>query len=84
MAMIFIEVHVPGNAKTYEFSIDQQMSIGTAKVMVIEQITAIENMDLYPDKQKALFCSIDLKGMIRGTETFASAGIKSGDKFILV
>jgi len=84
MAKIFIEVVVPGNAKTYEFAMDNAITIERAKDLVIDQITEIENMELYPDRRKALFCSVDLKGMLRGVDTLAGVGIKSGYKLILI
>lgn len=84
MAKIFIEVVVPGNAKTYEFAMDNGITIERVKEMVIDQITETENIELYPDRKKSLFCSVELKGMLRGVDTLAEVGIKSGYKLILI
>ena len=38
MSKIHLEVEIPGNAKTYEFMLDDRMKIGTAKKQIMKQI----------------------------------------------
>ena len=60
MSKIYLEVQVPGNAKTYEFAADSIMTVGTVKRQMIDQIAALENRSIFPDRDAVLFCSIDL------------------------
>ena len=46
MSKIFLETKVPGIAKTYEFSADSVMTVGTVKRAMIEQISAALNSDV--------------------------------------
>ena len=54
MSKIFLETSVPGIAKTYEFCADSVMTVGTVKKAMIEQISAVENMTVFPDPDKVL------------------------------
>ncbi len=84
MAKIFLEVHVPGNDKTYEFSVDNSMTIAKVKDQVMDQITELENRELFLDRQKTLFCCVNLNGMLRGSDTLSEVNVKSGYKLILL
>ena len=37
MSKIHLEIEIPGNAKTYEFVLDDRMKIGTAKEQIKKQ-----------------------------------------------
>ena len=84
MSKIFLETQVPGIAKTYEFSADSVMTVGTVKRAMIEQISAVENMTVFPDPDKVLVCSIDMNGLLQDNETLRSIGVKSGGKLMLL
>ncbi len=84
MSKIFLEASVPGIAKTYEFSADPVMTVGSVKKEMIKQISAVENMSIFPDPDKVLFCSIDMEGLLQDNETLGSIGIKSGDRIMLI
>ena len=47
MSKIHLEVEIPGNAKTYEFMLDDRMKIGTAKKQIMKQIAELEGHDLF-------------------------------------
>ena len=42
MSKIHLEIEIPGNAKTYEFMLDDRMKIGTAKQQIMKQIAELE------------------------------------------
>ncbi len=84
MSRIFLETKVPGIAKTYEFMADSCMSVGTVKKAMIEQISAVENMTVFPDPDKVLMCSVDMNGLLQDSETLGSIGVKSGGKLMLL
>ena len=84
MSKIFLETQVPGIAKTYEFSADSVMTVGTVKKEMIEQISAVENMTVFPDPDKVLVCSINMEGLLQDSDTLGSIGVNSGDRIMLI
>ena len=60
------------------------MTVGTVKRTMIEQISAVENMTVFPDPDKVLVCSIDMNGLLQDNETLGSIGVKSGGKLMLL
>lgn len=84
MSKIFLEAKVPGIAKSYEFTADSIMTVGAVKREMISQISAVENMSIFPDVDKVLFCSVDMGGLLQDNETLGSVGVKSGGQIILI
>lgn len=84
MSKIFLETEVPGIAKTYEFSADSVMTVGTIKKEMIEQISAVENMTVFPDPDKVLVCSINMEGLLQDSDTLGGIGVNSGDRIMLI
>lgn len=84
MSKIYLEVQVPGNAKTYEFAADNVMTVGKVKKQIIKQITAVENRDIFADNADVLFCSTNLEGLLQDHEILSEVGVKSGDSIILL
>ena len=84
MSKIFLETEVPGIAKTYEFSADSVMTVGTVKKAMIEQISAVENMTVFQDPDKVLVCSINMEGLLQDSDTLGSIGVNSGDRIMLI
>ena len=84
MSKIFLETEVPGIAKTYEFSADSVMTVGTVKREMIDQISAVENMTVFPDPDKVLVCSVNMEGLLQDSETLGSIGVNSGDRIMLI
>ncbi len=84
MSKIFLETKVPSIAKTYEFSADSVMSVGSVKRAMIEQIAAVENRVIFTDPDKVLMCSIDMNGLLQDNEILGSIGVKSGGQIMLI
>ena len=84
MSKLFLEVEVPGIAKTYEFTADSSMTVKKVKEAIIAQIETLENHSIFHDKDEVLFCSADLKGLLQEDEILRSVGVKSGGKIILL
>ena len=84
MSKIYLEVQVPGNAKTYEFAADSMMTVGRVKNQIIKQIAALENRDIFPDRDAVLFSSIDLEGLLQDSEILGEVGVRSGGKIMLL
>ena len=84
MSKLYLEVQVPGNAKTYEFTADSIMTVGKVKGQIIQQIATLENRDIFPDRDAVSFCFIDLEGLLQDSEVLGEVGVKSGGKIMLL
>ena len=84
MSKIHLEVEITGNAKTYEFMLDDRMKIGTAKKQIMKQIAELEGHDLFAGLDNIVFGSLELEGLIQDNETFREVGIKNGSRVVMV
>ena len=84
MSKIHLEIEIPGNAKTYEFVLDDRMKIGTAKEQIKKQIAELEGHDLFAGLDNIVFGSLELEGLIQDNETFREVGIKNGSRVVMV
>lgn len=84
MSKIYLDVQVPGIARTYEFAADSVMTVGKVKKMFTEQISAVEGRALFPSPDQVLFCSQLLEGLLQDSEILGQVGVESGDTIILL
>lgn len=84
MSKIYLDVQVPGIARTYEFAADSVMTVGKVKKMFTEQISAVEGRALFQDPNQVLFCSQLLEGLLQDSEILGEVGVESGDTIILL
>ena len=84
MSKIHLEIEIPGNAKAYEFVLDDRMKIGTAKEQIKKQIAELEGHDLFAGLDNIVFGSLELEGLIQDNETFREVGIKNGSRVVMV
>lgn len=84
MSKLYLDVQVPGTARTYEFVADSAMTVGRVKRLFISQISAVEGRALFADPAQVLFCSKELEGLLRDGEALSEVGVKSGDTVILL
>ena len=54
------------------------------KKEMIEQISAVENMTVFPDPDKVLVCSINMEGLLQDSDTLGGIGVNSGDRIMLI
>jgi hypothetical protein len=81
---IYVDVRTPGNGKTYEFQLDNKMTVGQVKVKMIEDIIEIENGNIAFDADKVILSSLDLKTRLSDADALYAAGVKSGHSLLLV
>ncbi len=84
MSKIYLDVQVPGIAKTYEFAADSVMTVGKVKKQFVSQISAVEGREIFPAPEHVLFCSQSLEGLLQDSEILGEVGVKSGDTAILL
>jgi hypothetical protein len=84
VSKIYLDVQVPGTARTYEFAADSVMTVGRVKGQFISQISAVEGREVFADKDQVLFCSRGLEGLLQDHEVLGEVGVNSGDTVILL
>ncbi|MCL2699924.1 MAG: hypothetical protein FWE68_06385 [Defluviitaleaceae bacterium] len=84
MSKIYLDVQVPGIARTYEFAADSVMPVGKVKEQFVTQISAVEGRKVFAAPEQVLFCVQSLEGLLRDSEILGQVGVKSGDAIILL
>jgi hypothetical protein len=84
MSKIYLDVQVPGVARTYEFSADSVLTVGKVKKQFIWQISDVEGREIFTDPTQVLFCSQALEGLLQDNEILEEVGVRSGDTVILL
>lgn len=84
MSKINIEVKIPGNAKTYDFQVDDRMKVGTAKKEIMSAIAEFEGYNIFNGTKDIAICSVELEGLIEDGESFHKVGIKNGSQLVIV
>lgn len=84
MSKIYLDVQVPGIARTYEFAADSIMTVGKVKKDFTAQISAVEGRKIFADPAQVLFCSQALEGLLQDGEILGELGVASGDTIILL
>lgn len=84
MSKIYLDVQVPGIARSYEFAADSLMSVGRVKKQFITQIAAVEGREIFASPEQVIFCVQSLEGLLRDSEILGEVGVRSGDIVILL
>jgi hypothetical protein len=83
MAKIFVDVSTPGNGKTYEFHLDDTLTVEAAKNWMAEEIRQIEENGIVFN-ECLLLSNLDLKHILPDNTPLSMAGVESGHTLILV
>jgi len=81
---INIEINTPGNGKTYEFSLDNTMTVRQAKEKIADEILKFENYNISLSLNKLILFNKTNKSICDDNEYLISAGIKSGHTLVLI
>jgi hypothetical protein len=84
MVKLFIDVHTPGNGKTYEFRLDGGMTAADAKAQIIAGIREAENGAIALDLSAAILGDATAAARLYDAQTLTAGGVKSGHRLVLV
>jgi len=82
MAKIFVDVFTPGNGKTYEFQMDDSMTVSSAKSHMIDEILQIEEHSMSFHEETRL-CDMALESVLPDNAPLSVMNVKSGHKLLL-
>ena len=80
---VLAEVVTPGNGKTYDFVLDDKLTVGAAKEKIMQQISTFENDGIKFSEHASLF-SASLGTQLPDNRNLRKAGFTSGQKLILL
>lgn len=83
MAKIFVDVFTPGNGKTYEFQLDDSITVASAKLHMIEDILQLEERGMSFSEQ-TLLCDLATNAILPDNAPLSTANVRSGHKLLLV
>jgi len=81
---ILLEVTTPGNGKTYDFILDGAMTVGQVKQTMINEIIETENGNITLIPENTILGSLSGKTLLNDSETLEIAGVRSGQRLILL
>lgn len=80
---ILIEVMSPGNGRSYDIMLDDNMSVGTAKEKIIEQISAFENGNISFDSTAVMFLA-NSRLNLPNHMNLRKSGVRGGNTIYIV
>ena len=83
MAKIFVDVYTPGNGKSYEFQLNDNIIVSDAKSRMVDEILQIEESSMSFHEQTKL-CDLTTGTILPDNTPLSTAKVKSGDKLLLV
>ncbi|MDR1588907.1 MAG: EsaB/YukD family protein [Oscillospiraceae bacterium] len=84
MVKLLVDVHTPGNGKTYEFQLDGDMPAERAAAQIIQAVRETENGAIELAPLTATLCDETARSRVPLDLTLRAAGVKSGHRLILV
>jgi len=82
MAKIFVDVFTPGNGRTYEFQLDDSMTVSDAKARMVEEILQIEERGMSFHKETQL-CDLTLDTILPDNAPLSALNVRSGHRLLL-
>jgi len=83
MAKIFVDVFTPGNGKTYEFQLSDNITVNDANSRMVEEILQIEENSM-SFNEPTLLCDLPSCRILPGNASLSAVIVKSGNKLLLV
>ena len=83
MTKIFLDVFTPGNGKTYEFQLDDRLTVQAAKNRMAEEILRLEERGMNFGAQ-TLLCDLMTNTILPDNAALSGAGVRSGHRLLLV
>lgn len=82
---IYVDILTPGNGRKYEIVLDDRSIVGQIKDKIIQEITEFENDgETFSLGENLSIYSLEDRKVIPDYKNVRTAGIKSGQVFILI
>ena len=80
---IILEITTPGNGKTYELVLDDNLTVGAAKAKISEEIRSFENGNIDFDEGASLFATVS-RSRLPDNRNLRKVGVRSGQRLFLL
>ena len=84
MKEIMVNFYCPSTSKSYDFWVPKGMLVKKAIDEVCDDISALENKEIFPERESLVLCSYLVGKTLPMELTLEQAGIKSGDRLAIV
>lgn len=84
MRMILVDVFVPSVDKTYDFQLNEVVSVGAIVEEISEMIEQKEHSKIVGDTSKLLLCDKDTQKVLDKSCSLSECGVTTGRSLILV
>lgn len=82
--MILVDIYIPSLDQTYDFQVDENVSVENLIVEVSEMIGRKTKSGKKITAEKFLLCSMEKEQILKKTASLQSYGIKNGSRLMLV
>lgn len=82
--MILVDIYIPSLDKTYDFQVDEKVSVGSLIIEIAEMIGNETRSKKRPEADEFLLCSTDQGQIIQKSSTLQACGIRNGSTLMLV
>lgn len=82
--MILVDIYVPSVDKTYDFQLNEQISIATVVEEISEMIGQKEHSKISGDIKDLVLCTYETGAILNKTLTLEETGVITGQKLLLV
>lgn len=82
--MIMVDIYVPALDREYDFSLDQNVRIGTIIEEISEMIAHQERSEIVGSTEELVLCDRKEGRILDGNDTLGACGVLTGSKLMLV
>mgnify|MGYP004457303257 FL=1 len=82
--MILVDIYIPSLDKTYDFQVDEDVSIENLTVEITEMIANETKSGKDAIYESFMLCSVEQKQILKKHATLKGCGIKNGSRLLLV
>lgn len=82
--MILVDIYIPSLDKTYDFQVDEEVSIENLTVEIAEMIANETKSGKETVNQSFMLCSVEQEQILKKYATLKECGIKNGSRLLLV
>ena len=82
--MILVDIYIPSLDKTYDFQVDEEVSIENLTMEITEMIANETKSGKEAIHESFMLCAMEQKQILKKYATLKECGIKNGSRLLLV
>lgn len=82
--MILVDIYIPSLDKTYDFQVDEEVSIESLTLEISEMIANETKSGKGIGEEEFMLCTMEREQILKKNFTLKECGIKNGSRLLLV